>query len=62
MLKRIRSNETLKDNQTISYVGRGNFAVVEKDEQGHYSIVKTIPVEDEKAFSAMKEYVEELKV
>lgn len=62
MLKRIRSKETLKDNQTISYVGRGNFAVVEKDEEGHYSIVKMIPVEDEKAFSAMKEYVEELKV
>ena len=62
MLKRIRSVETLKEGQSISYIGHGNFAVVEKNEEGRFCIVKTIPVEDDKTYKGMKEYVEGLKV
>ncbi len=62
MLKRIRMSETLSEKQSISYVGKGNFAIVEKDADGKYFIVKSIPVEDEKALRGMKEYVESLKV
>lgn len=62
MLKRIRAAENLKENQSISYIGRGNFAVVEKNEEGKYIIVRTIPVEEEKTFNEMKEFVEGLKV
>lgn len=62
MLSRLKSSENLSEGESISYVGRGNFAVVRKDENGRYIIVRTIPVEEEKAFSSMKEYVENLKV
>lgn len=62
MLSRLKSSENLSEGESISYVGRGNFAVVRKDENGRYIIVRTIPVEEEKAFSSMKEYVENLKI
>ena len=62
MLSRLKSSENLLEGESISYVGRGNFAVVRKDEDGRYIIVRTIPVEEEKAFSSMKEYVENLKI
>ncbi len=62
MLNRIKSSENLKEGESISYIGRGNFAVVEKDEEGKYHINKTINVEDEKSYNAAKEYVESLKV
>lgn len=62
MLSRLKCSENLSEGESISYVGRGNFAVVRKDEDGRYIIVRTIPVEEEKAFSSMKEYVENLKI
>lgn len=62
MLFRLKSSENLSEGESISYVGRGNFAVVRKEEDGRYIIVRTIPVEEEKAFSSMKEYVENLKI
>lgn len=62
MLSRLKKSENLLEGESISYVGRGNFAVVRKDEDGRYIIVRTIPVEEEKAFSSMKEYVENLKI
>ena len=62
MLSRLKSSENLLEGESISYVGRGNFAVVRKDEDGRYIIVRMIPVEEEKAFSSMKEYVENLKI
>ena len=62
MLKRVRDKEHLQEGQSISYIGHGNFAVVEKTEEGRYVIVRTIPVEDDKAYKDMKEYVEALKV
>lgn len=62
MLRRVRDKEHLQEGQSISYIGHGNFAVVEKTEDGRYVIVRTIPVEDDKAYKDMKEYVEALKV
>ena len=62
MLARLKAQENLSEGQSISYVGRGNFAVVEKGEDGRYTIVRTIPVEDEKAYQGMKEFVEGLKI
>ncbi len=62
MIERIRKAENLKEGQSISYIGKGNFAIVEKDDEGKFHIVKTIPVEEEKAFNSVKEYVESLKI
>lgn len=61
VLEKIKSSEILSENQFISYVGKGNFAVVEKLEDGKYIIVRTISYEDQKRNSDFKAYVESLK-
>lgn len=61
VLGQVRNSETLGENQSVSYIGRGNFAVVEKDENGKYRIVKTIAVEDQKNNQQLKDYVDSLK-
>ena len=55
-------SEHLAENESISYIGSGNFAVVAKDGNGSYSIVKTLPYESSESNRAFKEYVEGLKV
>ncbi|OQA43953.1 MAG: hypothetical protein BWY50_00686 [Spirochaetes bacterium ADurb.Bin315] len=57
----LTEREQLKENQTISYIGRGMFAVAEKNSEGSYTFVKRIEWESPESFAAMKKYVEEMK-
>lgn len=61
VLNQLKEQEHLAEGESISYVGSGNFAVVHKDAEGKYQIVRRIPYENKDAFDAMKKYVEELK-
>ncbi|MFA5467751.1 MAG: hypothetical protein WC224_01680 [Sphaerochaetaceae bacterium] len=61
VLEKLTSQETLGENQKISYVGQGNFAIVEKGEDGYYTLVKKIPYESVSEFQAMQRFVEECK-
>lgn len=61
VLESIKASHPVGENQSISYVGHGNFAIVEKNEEGKYSIVETIPYEDQNRNTQMKEYVDSLK-
>lgn len=61
VLDQLKSQEQLSEGQSISYIGSGRFAVVAKNEQGSYTIVKEIPYESREQFDAMKKYVEGIK-
>lgn len=61
-LQQIREDEKPNDHQTVSYIGSGKFGVCEKDENGKWTIVKTIQYESAEKNKAMKEFVEGLKV
>lgn len=61
VLEDMKAKNHLLENQSISYIGSGNFAIVEKDENGSYTIVSRIPYEDHDHFDQMKMYVESLK-
>ena len=60
-LNRIKEEESLSENQVVSYIGSGNFGVCERDANGSYHIVKTINYESQEKIKAMKEFVESLK-
>ncbi|MGD1822554.1 MAG: hypothetical protein ACPKM0_07305 [Pleomorphochaeta sp.] len=62
VLDKIKKENTIKDGQLVSYIGRGAFAIIEKDEEGKIKFVETIQFEDPKQFDAMKKYVEEIKI
>ncbi|MCI7607387.1 MAG: CPXCG motif-containing cysteine-rich protein [Spirochaetales bacterium] len=62
MLSSIKEREVLENNQTISYIGSGAFGVCQKGENGSYTIVKRIEVENKDDSLKMKNYVEGLKV
>ncbi|WP_052295817.1 hypothetical protein [Parasphaerochaeta coccoides] len=58
----IKREERLNENQSVSYIGRGTFAVIEKTEgTPGFTIVKRFAVEEAVAFSGMKKTVEESK-
>ena len=61
VLSALKEKETLGEGDTISYVGSGSFAICHKDENGKYSIVKKIEVENKDEYSHFKDYVESLK-
>ncbi|AEV28349.1 hypothetical protein SpiGrapes_0494 [Sphaerochaeta pleomorpha str. Grapes] len=61
VLKKIAESETLAENQKVSYIGRGTFAVVEPKEGGGFTFVKRIVWENQETFDAMKKYVEAAK-
>lgn len=61
ILNRIKSEEPLNDNQTVSYIGSGNFGICEKGEDGRYTIIKKIEVEDSDNNHKIKDYIEGLK-
>jgi len=61
VLASLTEKEHLKENQTISYIGRGMFAIAEKDSKGSYTFIKRIEWESPESFAAMKKYVEEMK-
>ena len=61
VLERIKSEEHLSDDETISYIGSGSFAVCRKGEDGKFTIVKKIEVENKEDYQNFKNYVESLK-
>ncbi|MGI6432820.1 MAG: hypothetical protein ACOXZ4_03015 [Sphaerochaetaceae bacterium] len=61
VLQKIAQDEQIQPPQKVSYIGRGVFAIVSKDETGHYTFEKEIPYESAERFAAMKKFVEESK-
>ena len=61
-LEQVKAEEKPNENQTVSYIGSGKFGVCEKDENGKWTIVKTIQYESAEKNKAMKEFVEGLKI
>jgi hypothetical protein len=61
VLEKLNTQERIKENQKISYIGQGAFGVVEKDDAGNYTVVKRIPYESSSTFQAMQKFVEECK-
>ena len=57
----IKEKEVLEEGQSISYLGSGTFGVCQKSEDGKYTIVKRIEVENKDDSLKMKNYVEGLK-
>lgn len=60
VIQKLTEQEKLAPQQKISYMGRGTFAVVVKEE-GKFVTVKTIQYESPEDFLAMKMFVEESK-
>jgi hypothetical protein len=58
VLRKIEDEEKLLPHQKISYIGRGTFAIVDKDEEGKMVFVKQIVFETPETFNAMKKFVE----
>ncbi len=61
-MKSIRESEHIPDDKIVSYIGSGNFGIVEKGEDGKFTIVKTIPFENSERVRSMKAFVEGCKV
>lgn len=61
-LSSLKETTRLGQNQSISYVGSGNFAVVEKDENGKYKIVTLIPFEKPEQTSKLRMFIQENKI
>lgn len=61
VLDKIKKDYNVKETQTVSYIGRGSFAIIEKDESGTLKFVETIQVETPQQFDSMKKFVEEIK-
>ena len=61
-VKSIREAEHVPDDRIVSYIGSGNFGIIEKGEDGSLSIIKTIPFENSDRVKSMKAFVEGCKV
>lgn len=61
ILDKIKEDYKVKETQSVSYIGRGSFAIVEKDSEGKLNFVETIQIETPQQFDLMKKYVEEVK-
>jgi hypothetical protein len=61
MLEKLAKEETLLDGEKISYIGRGTFAIISKNDEGKLLFRKTIEVEKAEVFNQMKKYVEGIK-
>lgn len=62
VLNAIAQESHLTENQKVSYIGRGTFAVVQTNEDGSFSFIKRIVWENPETFEQMKKYVEAAKV
>ncbi len=61
VLDSIKEREHLEEGECISYIGSGSFGICRKDENGKYTIVKKIEIENKDNFQNTKNYVESLK-
>jgi len=58
VISRIKEQEMVTEDETVSYIGHGNFAVFRKDEEGRYVIRTRVPYESKENYDAMKKFVE----
>jgi hypothetical protein len=61
VLNALREREHLEEGETISYLGSGSFGICRKDDEGKFTIVKKIEVENKEDYQNFKNYVESLK-
>jgi hypothetical protein len=59
VLDSLKATHKLAGNQTISYIGTGNFAICEKGEDGKYTIVERIPYESSEQTNRLRSFIEE---
>jgi len=62
VLDKIKESKNLSENQCVSYVGSGYFAVCEKDSEGKWRILERIQYESPENFERMKGFVKEQMV
>lgn len=62
VLERIKEVNPVLENQTISYIGKGEFAICQKSEDDKWTILRRIPYESGENYAKMKSFVEENKV
>ena len=58
VLNKLREEYQVKEDETLSYVGHGNFAVFAKDENGKLVIKTRIPYESKDSYDSAKRFVE----
>ncbi|MCF0262160.1 MAG: hypothetical protein HUK23_04550 [Sphaerochaetaceae bacterium] len=61
VLAKLKEQYHVEEPDKISYIGHGNFAVVCKDETGHYIIKERIQYESKESYEAIKKFVEGTK-
>ena len=59
VLEKIRKENPVGENQTISYNGKGVFAVIRKEEDGSWIIERRIQYEYNAGYQKVKAYVQE---
>ena len=58
VLNKLRQEYQVKEDETLSYVGHGNFAVFCKDDEGKLVIKTRIPYESKDSYDSAKKFVE----
>ncbi len=58
VLNKLREEYQVKEDETLSYVGHGNFAVFCKNEEGKLVIKTRIPYESKDSYDSAKKFVE----
>lgn len=61
VIAKIREQERVTPEETVSYIGHGNFAVFTKDEEGKFVIKTRIAYESKDSYDSMKKFVEGTK-
>ena len=61
VIAKLKEQEHVTEDEKLSYVGHGNFAVFTKDEEGHLVIKTRIPYESKESYDSMKKFVEGVK-
>lgn len=61
VLKKIAEDEKVMPPKKVSYIGKGTFAIVDTDEEGHLVFTKKIIYETPEHFDTYKKFVESLK-
>ena len=58
VLNKLREEYQVKEDETLSYVGHGNFAVFYRNEEGKLTIRTRIPYESKDSYDSAKRFVE----
>lgn len=59
VIDKIKNEYKVSENEKVSYIGQGNFAVFVIDEEGKFTIKEKITYESANSFDSMKKFVEE---